>query len=135
MLQSAAFKILKTRLKTVPSSALSTEPSNRTASVNPDTQMLNHMPSAQIMEDGDRNQDAGNVHNGINFLDKLQQFALMQQLHRLHARSPSQQRNSTSSNVSQKYQRPEEQRRPSAVTDISRPPSRSSWRSSGQIQP
>ncbi|KAF6150807.1 hypothetical protein GIB67_020890 [Kingdonia uniflora] len=100
--QSAAFKILRTRLKTVPSYSLSGEQVKRTSSGSPYSQISHHMPSgSQSSEDADRNQDTGNAHNGINFGLRLQQFEHMQHQHRMHTRSQMQSRNSTSSTFSQ----------------------------------
>jgi vacuole morphology and inheritance protein 14 len=76
MQQSAAFKILRTRLKTVPFS----ENLKRTSSVNPYSQIL------QVTEDGSQNQDAQNC-SAINFPSLLQQFENMQQQHRLHLKN------------------------------------------------
>ncbi|TVU47867.1 hypothetical protein EJB05_07483 [Eragrostis curvula] len=74
--QSAAFKILRTRLKTVPFS----ENLRRTSSSNPYSQIL------QVTEDGNRNQDTQN-YSAINFPSLLQQFENMQQQHRLHLKN------------------------------------------------
>lgn len=93
MQQSAAFKILKTRLKTVPSYTFSSEQLKRTSSANPYSQILH------ISEDGNRNQDD----NTINFATRLQQFENMQHLHRMHAKSQLQSRTSTSSTGSQVF--------------------------------
>lgn len=105
--QNAAFKILRTRLKTIPPYSFSGEQIRRTASGTPYTQHLHHMPSgSQIMEDGDLGLDSmGNLHNGINFVARLQQFEQMQQQHRLHVRLQSQQHhnNPTSSKVHQAH--------------------------------
>lgn len=143
--QSAAFKILRTRLKTVPAYTFSGELPNisanairRTASGNPYSQILSHIPSlpsgSQNVEDGDRNTDISNGTNGINFTMRLQQFEHMQRQHRLHCKSQSQMtrqtRRSNSSGTAQEAQRSDEPRRSSLpAADSSRPPSRSSWRS------
>ncbi|PKI58187.1 hypothetical protein CRG98_021409, partial [Punica granatum] len=130
--QSAAFKILRTRLKTVPPYSFSGEQIRRTSSGTPYSQRLQHMPSgSQIMVDGDLGQDSsGSLHNGINFAARLQQFEQMQRQHRLHAKLQSQKhRNNPTS--SKEQQKSEEQ--PSA-SDISRPPSRTSRRGPGQLQ-
>ncbi|XP_043706317.1 protein VAC14 homolog [Telopea speciosissima] len=132
--QSSAFKILRTRLRTVPSYSFGGDQFKRTSSGNP-YQSLHQIPSgSQIMEDVDRKQDTGNAHNGINFASRLQQFEHMQRQHRMHSKSEMQSRNSTSSSLSQEGQRSEENRRPSSVPEMNRPPSRSSWRGSGQSQ-
>ena len=91
MQQSAAFKILQTRLKTVPSYAFSGEQLKRSSSGNPYTQILH------INDDGNRNQDD----NAINFASRLQQFEHMQHRHRIHAKSQLQSRTSASSTVTQ----------------------------------
>ena len=101
MQQSAAFKILRTRLKTVPSYSFSGNQVRRGSSGNSYSQILHLIPSgSQISEDGDVNQDVGtsNLHNGINLTTKLRQFEQMQQQHRLHAKAQAQSRKiSTSS--------------------------------------
>ncbi|GJN30749.1 hypothetical protein PR202_gb19084 [Eleusine coracana subsp. coracana] len=86
--QSAAFKILRTRLKTVPFS----ENLKRTSSANPYSQIL------QVTEDGTRNQDTQN-YSAINFSSLLQQFENMQQQHRLHLKNQLQSRKSASAVV------------------------------------
>ncbi|XP_022776469.1 protein VAC14 homolog isoform X5 [Durio zibethinus] len=91
--QSAAFKILQTRLKTVPSYSFNGDQLNRASSGNPHSQILHHSGS-QITEDGDINQENGNLQNGINFASRLQQFEQMQQQHRM---SQVQSRNSSTS--------------------------------------
>ncbi|RXH70348.1 hypothetical protein DVH24_007604 [Malus domestica] len=133
--QSAAFKILRTRLKTVPSYAFNSEQLRRTSSGNPH-QIIPHMPScSQIIEDGDINQDSKSSHNGINFALRLQQFEQMHQQHRQHAKVQAQSHStSTASSTPKDVQRPEEQshsRSPSS--DVNRLPSRSR-RAPGQLQ-
>ncbi|XP_010916213.1 protein VAC14 homolog [Elaeis guineensis] len=125
--QSAAFKILRTRLKTVPSSSFSND-LKRTSSGSPCSQIL------QITEDSNRNKDAANIYNAINFPSRLQQFEHMQHRHRMHAKIQLQSRNSTSSTWSQEMQRSEESRRPSPLPDLSCSPSRSYWSIPGQSQ-
>jgi hypothetical protein len=88
MQQSAAFKILRTRLKTVPFS----ENLKRTSSANPYSQIL------QVTEDGNRNQDTPN-YSAINFPSRLQQFESMQQQHRDHLKNQLQSRKSASAVV------------------------------------
>lgn len=85
MQQSAAFKILRTRLKTVPFS----ENIKRTSSANPYSQIL------QVTEDGNRNQDTQN-YSAINFPSLLQQFEHMQLQHRNHLKDQLQSRKSAS---------------------------------------
>ncbi|KAL6645120.1 hypothetical protein ACP70R_016728 [Stipagrostis hirtigluma subsp. patula] len=113
--QSAAFKILRTRLKTVPFS----ENIKRTSSANPYSQIL------QVTEDGNRNQDTQN-YSAINFPSLLQQFENMQQQHRDHLKNQLQSRKSSSAlTLSQEIQRYEEAHS-SSLSEISRPPSRTS---------
>lgn len=84
MQQSAAFKILKTRLKAVPSFSFNGEQLKKTSSGNP-YQFLHHMSGgSHTSEDGDITADSGNSHNGINFAARLQQFQQMQRQHRVH---------------------------------------------------
>ncbi|XP_062171505.1 protein VAC14 homolog [Alnus glutinosa] len=131
--QSAAFKILRTRLKTVPSYSFNGEQLRRTSSGNP-YQTIHHMPSgSQITEDGDGIQDGGNSHNGINFASRLQQFEQMQHQHRMHAKAQAQLRNSSTTSLSKEVERPEEARRLPG-SDASGPTSRSSRRGPGQLQ-
>ncbi|KAE9597534.1 putative vacuole morphology and inheritance protein [Lupinus albus] len=78
--QSAAFKILKTRLKAVPSYSFDGEQSKRTPSRSP-YQFLHHT------KDGDITTDGGYSHNGINFAARLQQFKQMQHQHRVHRKT------------------------------------------------
>ncbi|ONK75321.1 uncharacterized protein A4U43_C03F15630 [Asparagus officinalis] len=122
--QSAAFKILKTRLKTVPSYTFSGEQLKRTSSGNPYFQILHGN------EDGNRNQDD----NVINFPSRLQQFEHMQRLHRMHMKSQSQSRSLSSTMGSQERKKSDDSRRPSSVSEIARPPSRSQWINSGHMQ-
>ncbi|GLJ48313.1 hypothetical protein SUGI_1019740 [Cryptomeria japonica] len=137
--QSAAFKILRTRLKTVPSYTFSGDFSNeikRTASGNPYAQILSHIPvlpgGVQNVEDGVKNMDIGNGSSGINFALRLQQFEHMQHQHRSQCRTQSQMsmhpRRTNSSATAQDAQRPDEPRRSLVTADPSHPPSRSSWR-------
>ncbi|XP_042986072.1 protein VAC14 homolog isoform X3 [Carya illinoinensis] len=124
--QSAAFKILRTRLKAVPSYSFNGEQLRRTSSGI--GQILHHMPSgSQITEDGDGIPDGASSHNGINFAARLQQFEKMQHQHRVHTKVQAQLRNSSIS-LSREVQRPEEPQHPPAL-DMSGPPSRSSRRS------
>ncbi|XP_058182359.1 protein VAC14 homolog isoform X2 [Rhododendron vialii] len=130
--QSKAFRVLKTRLKTVPSYSFSSEQSKWTSG-NSYSQVHRMISGSPVSEDGDMDEDLRSVQNGINFASRLQQFEQMQQQHRMHSKSQTQSRyNSTSS--SKEVQRPEEPRRPSPVPDMSGPPSRSSRRGPGQLQ-
>ncbi|XP_022725365.1 protein VAC14 homolog isoform X2 [Durio zibethinus] len=128
--QSAAFKILQTRLKTVPSYSFNGDQLKRASSGNPYSQILHHSGS-QITEDGDVNQDNGNVPNGINFASRLQQFEQMQQQHRLLAKSQAQSRNSSTSFFKEG---PKAEPRWPPTSYINRPRSRSSGRGPGQLQ-
>lgn len=100
--QSAAFKILRTRLKTVPSQTFmhiqpSLPPSEfpglsairRTASTGGSySQILSHIPTLQasstVSEDGERSSDSINGPLGINFAAQLKQFEYMQHQHHLY---------------------------------------------------
>jgi len=84
MQQSAAFKILKTRLKAVPSYSFNGEQLKKTSSGNPYHFLQNMSGGSQISEDGDMTLDRGNSLNGINFSARLQQFQQMQHQHRVH---------------------------------------------------
>ncbi|KAJ0692839.1 putative vacuole morphology and inheritance protein [Helianthus annuus] len=108
--QSAAFKILRTRLKTVPSYSFN----------NPMSTGLH------VLEDGNMNDgDISSMHNGINFASLLQRFQQTQHQHRLHSKSPARSHNIPAS--SKEVQKPEEVRGGGAVVpEINRPPSRSS---------
>ncbi|KAI7978919.1 hypothetical protein LOK49_Contig630G00001 [Camellia lanceoleosa] len=131
--QSKAFKILKTRLKAVPSYSFNGEQSKWTSSVNSYSQ-IHHMRSGSFFsEDGDMDEDLQNVHNGINFSSKLQQFEQMQQQHRMRSKAQAQSRH-TSTSSTKEVPRPEQPRRPSTMADMIRPPSRSSRRGPGQLQ-
>ncbi|XP_041012987.1 protein VAC14 homolog isoform X5 [Juglans microcarpa x Juglans regia] len=129
--QSAAFKILQTRLKTVPSYSFNGEQVRQTSSGNP-YQIIHHVPSgSQISEDEDGIQDGANSHNGINFASRLQQFEQMQRQHRMHTKVQALSRNSSTTSSSKEVQGPEEPPDP-ASWDMSGPPSRSR-RGSGQL--
>ena len=99
--QSAAFKILRTRLKTVPSQTFmhmqpALPPSEvpglsairRTASAGGYSQILSHIPTIQssstTSEDGERSSDSTNGSLGINFAAQLKQFEYMQHQHHLY---------------------------------------------------
>lgn len=97
MQQSAAFKILRTRLKTVPSYSFSGEQFKRTSLGNPYLQN-NDIPSGPyVSEDGEMNEDSQPVHNGMNFASRLQQFDQMRQQHRIHSKSQANARHSSTS--------------------------------------
>ncbi|KAG6405522.1 hypothetical protein SASPL_133112 [Salvia splendens] len=128
--QSVAFKILRTRLKTVPPYSFSGEQFKRLSPGKAFTE-VNHVGGSQIAEDGDG--DTRNGHNGINFASLLKDFVRVQEQHRAHSKMQSQVRCSSSS--SKDIQRPEEASGALAVPDTNKPPSRtSSRRSPGQLQ-
>ncbi|XP_071926439.1 protein VAC14 homolog isoform X2 [Coffea arabica] len=134
--QSASFKILRTRLKTVPPYSFSGE-QLRIASSGIPYSLMNYTGSgSQISEDGVMHDDLQNPHNGINFGSRLQQFDQIQQQHRMHAKTQTQSRYSSTSSTKlvQEVQRLEEPKRPSAAQELSRPPSRSLRRGPGQLQ-
>ncbi|KAK9063662.1 hypothetical protein SSX86_017533 [Deinandra increscens subsp. villosa] len=116
-LQSAAFKILRTRLKTVPSYSFGNEQVNRTSSGN---------PSVHFSDDGNKN-----VHNGINFAFWLQRFQQIQQKHRVHFRSQERSHN-ISTHSSKVKEKPREFRGP-PVPELTRAPSRLSRKGPGQL--
>ncbi|KAL7586671.1 hypothetical protein Lser_V15G37282 [Lactuca serriola] len=105
--QSAAFKILNTRLKTV--------------------------PSIHFSEDGNMNDDSISISpNGINFASWLQRFQRLQQQHRLHCKSLNTSTSSKSLQVKE-VKKTEEFRGP-PVPELTRPPSRLSRKAPGQLQ-
>ncbi|KAK1413718.1 hypothetical protein QVD17_35496 [Tagetes erecta] len=97
--KSSAFKILRTRLKTVPSYSFS--------------------------ENSKMKEDSYHLQNGINFDSWLQRFVQMQQKHRAHlkSRKPSDD-NSLSLKETKEVQNSEDVKRSLMVTNINRPPSR-----------
>ncbi|KAI3497808.1 hypothetical protein L1887_33358 [Cichorium endivia] len=99
--QSAAFKILRTRLKTVPSYSFNKEASG--------------IPSVQTNMNDD-------PLNGINFGSWLKKFEQKQKQHRLHLKS--QFLSHTSSIASKEVKEVQTSEGPSIVPDMSRPPSR-----------
>ncbi|WJX48434.1 PtdIns(3,5)P(2) sythesis regulation factor [Trifolium repens] len=121
--QSAAFKILKTRLKAVPSYSFNGEQLKKTSSGNP-YQFLQHMSGgSHTAEDGDVAADSGNSHNGINFVARLNQFQQMQKQHREHFRAQAQiRKNSTSVLKEEEVQRQEEETKRSHLNELNAPP-------------
>ncbi|KAJ6816635.1 protein VAC14-like protein isoform X1 [Iris pallida] len=117
--QSAAFKILQTRLKTVPSFKSSSDQPKRTSSGS---------IYMQLGENGGRSQED----NVISSASRLEQFQHMQHRHRLHAKLQLQSQRSTSSTLP-KVQRSDSQRS-SSVPDINHAPSRPSWIANGHLQ-
>ncbi|KAK4479712.1 hypothetical protein RD792_015244 [Penstemon davidsonii] len=119
--QSIAFKILRTRLKTVPSYSFSGEQFKRMSSGNAFSE-VNFFGGSQVSEDGDVSEDQRNMHNGINFASRLQQFEQAQRQHRVHSKSQAQSRLSSTSSAKE-VQIPEEPKRPLPMPDMNRPPS------------
>ncbi|CAA7394916.1 unnamed protein product [Spirodela intermedia] len=116
--QSVAFKILRTRIKTVPSFALGSAQFERRTPWNP----------AQRDSDEIPDQETESIpESEIDFAARLEQFEGMQRLHRVHAKSQMQSRDLPPSTLSQEIRRSEEPRQPFSMAEISRPPSRSSW--------
>jgi len=100
MQQSAAFKILKTRLKAVPSYSFNGEQLKKTSSGgNPYHFLQNMSGGSQVNEDGDIALDRGNSLNGINFSARLQQFQQMQHQHRMHFKTQTSKNSSSSAKV------------------------------------
>ncbi|GMH20341.1 hypothetical protein Nepgr_022182 [Nepenthes gracilis] len=118
--QSAAFKILQTRLKTIPSYSLNDD-QIQSISGNPHPSISYNISRGSLIDENG-NQGTENGHNGINFASRLQQFDRIQQQHRTHARLQAQKRKNSAS--SSKVQRPEEQKQQSVMSDTNRPPSR-----------
>ncbi|KAE9615753.1 putative vacuole morphology and inheritance protein [Lupinus albus] len=130
--QSAAFKILKTRLKAVPSYSFNGMQSKRMPSGD-SYQFLHHMSNgSQIIEDGVLAEDGGSSHNGINFDARLQQFQKMQHLHRMHFKVQTKSLNN--STPSPKEAKREEEPCRTQSIDLNVPPHRSSKRGPGQLQ-
>ncbi|KAG5605406.1 hypothetical protein H5410_026898 [Solanum commersonii] len=129
--QSAAFKILRTRLKTVPSYSFKEESIRRISSGIPYSQFNYGGGGSQTLEEGDLNENPNSLdmHNGINFASKLQQFQQIQKQHHLHSKSQTQSR-FVSTSSAKDIQIAEE---PKRSVDSNRPPSRSSHRGLGQM--
>ncbi|KAL8112300.1 hypothetical protein AgCh_019849 [Apium graveolens] len=85
--QSAAFKILRTRLKTVPSYRFSGDQINGSLSGNPYANKYYMTSGSHVPEDGEIDEDAHNSQSGMNFPARLQQFNQMQHQHRMLSRS------------------------------------------------
>ncbi|XP_014509733.1 protein VAC14 homolog [Vigna radiata var. radiata] len=126
--QSAAFKILKTRLKAVPSYSFNGEQLKKTSSGNPYNFLHNMSGGSQINEDGEVALDRGNSLNGINFAARLQQFQQMQHQHRVHLKTQTLKNSSSSSKEAQRHEEPK-QPQLSEVNAVA--PSRSSKRAQG----
>ncbi|AET05418.2 vacuolar 14 Fab1-binding region protein [Medicago truncatula] len=130
--QSAAFKVLKTRLKAVPSYSFNGDHLKKSSNGNP-YQFLHHISGgSHITEDGNVAVDNGDPHNGINFVARLHQFHQMQQQHREFFRNQAQTRKTSTSVSKEEVQRleegEEETRRPH-LSELNVPP-RSSKRAS-----
>ncbi|XP_016441220.1 protein VAC14 homolog [Nicotiana tabacum] len=125
--QSAAFKILRTRLKTVPSYSFKEEQLRRTSSGSPYSQNNHGEGGSNFPEDGNLNENSYDMHNGINFASRLQHFMEIQHQHRLHLKSQTLPYFSSTSSTKE-VQIPEESEKPAPASDLNRPPSRSSYR-------
>ncbi|KAL6566324.1 PtdIns(3,5)P(2) sythesis regulation factor [Orobanche gracilis] len=134
--QSVAFKILQTRLRTVPSYSFSGEQLKRLSSGHAFPE-VNNFDEPHLLEDSDVRVDQNDyVQDGINFASSLQQFLQVQEQHREFSKSQALARCSSTSSTKE-TQRPEESnsKEPLPTQDTSsRPSSRSSRRSSGQLQ-
>ncbi|CAH9095991.1 unnamed protein product [Cuscuta epithymum] len=133
--QSGAFKILRTRLKTVPSYSFSSVAHLRQTSGNTYSKSSNSRGDTQISDDGDFFEDShDDMHNGINFSTRLQLFEHIQQLHRMHSKSQAVSHSRCSSSSSPKgIQRLEDSKQPGPVLEFNGPPIRSARRSPGQL--
>ncbi|RID76066.1 hypothetical protein BRARA_B03062 [Brassica rapa] len=140
--QSAAFKILRTRLKTVPTYSFSgVGQISRASSGVPFSQYIHHREDG-----GAEDNNINNSHQGINFAARLQQFENVQNQHRGQTRNKvNYSYNTSSSSASKEVRRSEEQQQqqhhkppPSStslsVADNNRPPSISSRKAPGQLQ-
>ncbi|CAF2142978.1 protein VAC14 homolog [Brassica rapa] len=140
--QSAAFKILRTRLKTVPTYSFSGGGQiSRASSGVPFSQYIHHREDG-----GAEDNNINNSHQGINFAARLQQFENVQNQHRGQTRNKvNYSYNTSSSSASKEVRRSEEQQQqqhhkppPSStslsVADNNRPPSISSRKAPGQLQ-
>ncbi|CDY09424.1 BnaA02g25860D [Brassica napus] len=140
--QSAAFKILRTRLKTVPTYSFSGGGQiSRASSGVPFSQYIHHREDG-----GAEDNNINNSHQGINFAARLQQFENVQNQHRGQTRNKvNYSYNTSSSSASKEVRRSEDQQQqqhhkppPSStslsVADNNRPPSISSRKAPGQLQ-
>ncbi|XP_031121826.1 protein VAC14 homolog isoform X2 [Ipomoea triloba] len=130
--QSAAFKILRTRLKTVPAYSFSGDQLSRTSSGNPYFQSSYSRGGSQNSIDVNFSEDSNDMHNGINFSSRLQLFEHVQYMHRMHSKSRgSYSRSSSNSSTKNTYsvqelQRPEDSKQPVPTPDLNGPSSKSS---------
>ncbi|CAH8363508.1 unnamed protein product [Eruca vesicaria subsp. sativa] len=136
--QSAAFRILQTRLKTVPTYSFSGggDQISRASSGVPSSQYRLHHENDGDPEDNTIN----SCHQGINFAARLQQFENVQNQHRGQARKKvNYSYNSTSSSSTSKEVKTSKEQQPpsltssSSVADNNRPSPRSR-KGSGQLQ-
>ncbi|GAB4840443.1 PtdIns(3,5)P(2) sythesis regulation factor [Ancistrocladus abbreviatus] len=129
--QSAGFKILRTRLKTVPSYSLNDEQS-QSMSGNPHSRIPYTMLSGPRINENMK-QIAENAHNGIDFASRLQQFEHMQQQHRKNGRLQAQQHKNSASS-SKEVHTLEDYIQHLQISDTNQPPSRTPRRGPGQLQ-
>nr|VDD38209.1 unnamed protein product [Brassica oleracea] len=151
--QSGAFRILQTRLKTVPTYSFSGggDQISRAFSGVPFSQYMMHHH-----EDGDaEDYNINSSHQGINFAARLQQFENVQNQHRgqarikrttliappllLHQRLVNCEKRCVSPFIFCAYVRTSKEQQPPSLTSLSiaehsRPPARSSRKGSGQLQ-
>ncbi|KAL8150751.1 hypothetical protein V2J09_020559 [Rumex salicifolius] len=125
--QSAAFKILRTRLKTVPPYSLSGE-QIQTGGIS--RMKISHNSGSHITND--MKLDSRVVPNGIDFASSLQQFEHMQKRHREHTRLETQRRRNNTF-PSKEIEKPVEHKQVAIVAD-SLPPARAPRRGPGQLQ-
>uniref|UniRef100_A0A7N0VLZ4 Vacuolar protein 14 C-terminal Fig4-binding domain-containing protein n=1 Tax=Kalanchoe fedtschenkoi TaxID=63787 RepID=A0A7N0VLZ4_KALFE len=114
--QSAAFKILRTRLKTVPPYSLGSNHANHLSSENFDSLPNSLQDGLRITEDGNTDKESDNLHEGINFTLRLQEFEQMQKQHRVHAKSQAQVRHKLNSSK-EGHQLHNESSRPQSTVD------------------
>ncbi|KAL9254425.1 VAC14-like protein [Drosera capensis] len=126
--QSSAFKILRTRLKTVPSYSLSDEQVQfSTVHLNPGSS--SSVPIELIMNDHVK-QGTDDMQSWIDFSSRLQLFEQMQQKHRTLAKLQArQQKYSTSTKDIQQQEEPKQE-----LPDGNRPTSKSSRKVPGPLQ-
>ncbi|VFQ69810.1 unnamed protein product [Cuscuta campestris] len=132
--QSAAFKILRTRLKTVPSYSFSGDQLSQTSG-NPYSKSSNSRGDSRFSDNGDFDEHLhDDMHNGINFSTWLQLFEHIQHLHRMHSKSHAVSHSRCSSNSSPKgLQRPEDPKQPGPMLDFNGPSLRLARRGPGQL--
>ncbi|XP_031121828.1 protein VAC14 homolog isoform X3 [Ipomoea triloba] len=124
--QSAAFKILRTRLKTVPAYSFSGDQLSRTSSGNPYFQSSYSRGGSQNSIDVNFSEDSNDMHNGINFSSRLQLFEHVQYMHRMHSKSRGSYSRSSSNSSTKELQRPEDSKQPVPTPDLNGPSSKSS---------